>query len=395
MRQFRQALDQGGAGESGLRFARIRIRFRRRSRDLRLVAGCPCRRLWRWRANLRLVADSAVSALAGNSLGGLASRQCVPGRCAPCDPGQWMSAAASRPPGASRMRKRSPNSLPECEMQMQDLPYNLPDARGHFGPYGGIFVAETLMPALAELREAYAAAQADPAFRAEFEYELKHYVGRPSPIYHAKRWSEPARRRADLPEARGPQPHRRAQDQQLHRPGPAGAAHGQAARDRRNRRRAARRGHGHGGGALRHGMRGLHGLRGHQAPGRQRLSHEAAGGEGGAGRIRLEDAQGRAERGHARLGDQHRQYLLHHRHRGRPASLSDDGARFPGGDRRGVHDADAGTRRTPARCGDRLRRRRLQCDGHFLSLYPARRRSTDRRRSGRRRPRHRASMPLR
>jgi tryptophan synthase beta chain len=74
-------------------------------------------------------------------------------------------------------------------MQMQDLPYNLPDAGGHFGPYGGIFVAETLMPALAELREAYAAAQADPAFRAEFEYDLKHYVGRPSPVYHAKRWS--------------------------------------------------------------------------------------------------------------------------------------------------------------------------------------------------------------
>jgi tryptophan synthase beta chain len=74
-------------------------------------------------------------------------------------------------------------------MQMQDLPYNLPDARGHFGPYGGIFVAETLTPALAELREAYAAAQADPAFRAEYEYDLKHYVGRPSPVYHAKRWS--------------------------------------------------------------------------------------------------------------------------------------------------------------------------------------------------------------
>ena len=72
---------------------------------------------------------------------------------------------------------------------MPDLPYNLPDAGGHFGPYGGVFVAETLMPALAELREAYAAAQADPAFRAEYEYDLKHYVGRPSPIYHAKRWS--------------------------------------------------------------------------------------------------------------------------------------------------------------------------------------------------------------
>ncbi|MDD2948252.1 MAG: pyridoxal-phosphate dependent enzyme, partial [Rugosibacter sp.] len=75
-------------------------------------------------------------------------------------------------------------------MQMLDLPYNLPDAQGHFGPYGGIFVGETLMPALVELREAYAAAQGDPAFMAEYEYELKHYVGRPSPIYHAKRWSD-------------------------------------------------------------------------------------------------------------------------------------------------------------------------------------------------------------
>ena len=68
--------------------------------------------------------------------------------------------------------------------------YDLPDARGHFGPYGGIFVAETLIPALAELNEAYAAAQHDPEFIAEFEYELKHYVGRPSPVYHAKRLSD-------------------------------------------------------------------------------------------------------------------------------------------------------------------------------------------------------------
>ena len=67
--------------------------------------------------------------------------------------------------------------------------YDLPDARGHFGPYGGLFVAETLIPALTELKEAYAAAQKDPQFIAEFEYELKHYVGRPSPIYHAKHWS--------------------------------------------------------------------------------------------------------------------------------------------------------------------------------------------------------------
>ncbi len=75
-------------------------------------------------------------------------------------------------------------------MGKPEAPYNLPDARGHFGPYGGTFVAETLIDALDDLKRAYAAAKADPAFKAEFEYELKHYVGRPSPIYHAKRWSE-------------------------------------------------------------------------------------------------------------------------------------------------------------------------------------------------------------
>ena len=68
--------------------------------------------------------------------------------------------------------------------------YDLPDAKGHFGPYGGIFVAETLIDALDELRAAYAKYQDDPEFKKEFAYELKHYVGRPSPVYHAKRWSE-------------------------------------------------------------------------------------------------------------------------------------------------------------------------------------------------------------
>jgi tryptophan synthase beta chain len=80
--------------------------------------------------------------------------------------------------------------LQEFEMQMAEPAYRFPDSKGHFGPYGGVFVAETLIPALDELREAYAACQNDAEFRAEFEYELKHYVGRPSPIYHARRWSD-------------------------------------------------------------------------------------------------------------------------------------------------------------------------------------------------------------
>jgi tryptophan synthase beta chain len=67
---------------------------------------------------------------------------------------------------------------------------DLPDANGHFGPYGGIFVAETLMAALDELKHEYEAARRDPDFLAEFHHELRHYVGRPSPIYHAKRWSQ-------------------------------------------------------------------------------------------------------------------------------------------------------------------------------------------------------------
>ncbi|NLD68757.1 MAG: tryptophan synthase subunit beta [Limnobacter sp.] len=68
--------------------------------------------------------------------------------------------------------------------------YDFPDGRGHFGPYGGSFVAETLVHALDELREAYDRYRQDPEFIAEFEDELEHFVGRPSPIYHAKRWSQ-------------------------------------------------------------------------------------------------------------------------------------------------------------------------------------------------------------
>ncbi len=67
---------------------------------------------------------------------------------------------------------------------------SLPDADGHFGPYGGRFVAETLMQPLEELRLAYERYKNDPAFIAEFEHDLKHYVGRPSPLYFAQRWSK-------------------------------------------------------------------------------------------------------------------------------------------------------------------------------------------------------------
>ena len=114
----------------------------------------------------------------------------------------------ARLPRSLRMRRK------RSIMNLTDLP----DTHGHFGPYGGIFVAETLMAALDELRIEYEKARNDPEFMAEFEYELKHYVGRPSPVYHARRLSEqsaarrstssaktsttPARTRSTTPSAR-------------------------------------------------------------------------------------------------------------------------------------------------------------------------------------------------
>ncbi|MEK6770899.1 MAG: tryptophan synthase subunit beta [Pseudomonadota bacterium] len=69
-------------------------------------------------------------------------------------------------------------------------PYNLPDARGHFGPYGGLFVAETLMQPLEDLLRAYESLRADAAFQEEFAEDLRLYVGRPSPLYPAKRLTQ-------------------------------------------------------------------------------------------------------------------------------------------------------------------------------------------------------------
>ncbi|HQT84286.1 MAG: tryptophan synthase subunit beta [Acidiphilium sp. 37-64-53] len=74
------------------------------------------------------------------------------------------------------MNKPIPNSL-----------RNLPDERGRFGAFGGRFVAETLMPLILELEAAYEEAKRDPAFQTEFDYYMKHYVGRPSPLWFAER----------------------------------------------------------------------------------------------------------------------------------------------------------------------------------------------------------------
>ena len=77
------------------------------------------------------------------------------------------------------MNEQAPNSF-----------RNGPDERGRFGLFGGRFVAETLMPLILDLERAYAQAKADPAFRAELDDLLKHYVGRPSPLYFAERMTD-------------------------------------------------------------------------------------------------------------------------------------------------------------------------------------------------------------
>ncbi len=121
-----------------------------------------------------------------------------------------------------------------------------PDERGHFGNFGGRFVAETLMPLILELEKAYTAAKADPSFQEEMNGYLTHYVGRPSPAVFRATSHRASRRREDLSQARRAQSHRFAQDQQRARPDHAGAPHGQEADHRRDRRRPARRRDRHG-----------------------------------------------------------------------------------------------------------------------------------------------------
>ena len=76
------------------------------------------------------------------------------------------------------------------KLDSQLITGSMPDAQGRFGDYGGKFVSETLMHALAELDEVYRTLSKDPEFQREFDYDLAHYVGRPSPLYEARRWSD-------------------------------------------------------------------------------------------------------------------------------------------------------------------------------------------------------------
>src|SRR5690606_17007489 len=98
---------------------------------------------------------------------------------------------------ANRARRRWTFAHPSAKRRTKMTPppsknsfRNQPDERGHFGQFGGRYVAETLMPLILDLEREYIAAKADPAFRAEFDDLLKNFVGRPSPLYYAERMTE-------------------------------------------------------------------------------------------------------------------------------------------------------------------------------------------------------------
>src|SRR5215469_11808308 len=116
-------------------------------------------------------------------------------RSAPSGPMRSTWPAASSPRRASRTRKKcvvsSKRSDVSAATPLESIDYTQwPDAHGRFGNYGGIYVAETLIAPLEELTAAYTRLRKDPEFIAELDRDLKHYVGRPSPIYHAERLSK-------------------------------------------------------------------------------------------------------------------------------------------------------------------------------------------------------------
>ena len=183
----------------------------------------------------------------------------------------------------------------------------------------------------------------DDAFRAEYAELLGSYAGRPTPVTECHRLSERLGLRV-LRQARGPDPHRVAQDQQRARAGAAHPPHGQAPRDRGDGRRSARRRDRHRRRALRSRVHGLHGCGRRRTPGAQRVAHAAARFRGRAGGVGERDAEGRRQRGDARVGRERRVDALLPRLRDGAAPVPVDGARVPTRHRR------RGTRSSAGRC---------------------------------------------
>ena len=217
-----------------------------------------------------------------------------------------------------------------------------PNERGRFGEFGGRFVAETLMPLILEVEKAYNEAKADPAFDADLKHHLTHYVGRPSPLWFAERLTK---------QLGGAKVYFKRDELNHTGSHKANNCMGQILLARRmgKTRIIAETGAGQHGVATAT-MCALFGLPctvymgatdvERQAPNVFRMKLLGRGGE--ACHLRRRHAEGRDERGDARLGRQRYRHVLPDRHRGRAAPLSDDGARLPVGHRRGGEGAVAG-----------------------------------------------------
>ncbi len=177
----------------------------------------------------------------------------------------------------------------------------LPDARGRFGPFGGRYAPETLIPALERLEAGLRRYLRDPEYPGRAGPGAAR-VGGPPDRAQPRAHAQPPLGCQRLSQARGPGPHGRPQDQQRARPGAAGEAPRREARHRGDRRRPARRGHGRRLRAGRHPLHRLHGRRGRAAPGAERGAHGAARRRGGAGEERRPDAARGHRRGLPRLG---------------------------------------------------------------------------------------------
>ena len=225
----------------------------------------------------------------------------------------------------------------------------VPSAEGYFGAFGGKFIPEALVAAVDEVAAEYEKAKADPAFAAELNDLLVNYTGRPSAADRGPAVRRARRRRPGLPQARGPQPHRLAQDQQRARPGAADQADGQDPGHRRDRRRPARRRHRHRLRAVRPRVHHLHGRGRHRAPGAQRRPDADARRRGHrrstSGSRTLKDAINEAFRDWVANVD--RTHYLFGTVAG-PHPFPAHGARLPPGHRRRGAPADAGAHRPAA-----------------------------------------------
>ena len=245
---------------------------------------------------------------------------------------------------------------------------NGPDGRGRFGEFGGRFVAETLMPLILEVEQAYLAARADPAFQTELDAYLKNYVGRPSALWFAERLTR---------HLGGAKVYFKRDELNHTGSHKANNCMGQILLAKRmgKTRIIAETGAGQHGVATAT-MCALFGLPctvymgatdvTRQAPNVFRM--KLLGAEVKPVTSGAVHAEGRDERGAARLGRQCRGHLLPDRHGRRAASLSDDGARLPVGDRRGGEGAVARGRGPAAGCGGGVHRRRVECDGAVPSV---------------------------